>query len=78
MVWKKIKSGKGKMWSWTLYHQTDKKAKMKWKIEWEPTAACKKVWKKYGQVAKKHIRYSKVKPAIIIAHFPRVPRHRLI
>lgn len=78
MVWKKIKSGKGKMWSWTLYHQTDKKVKMPWKTEWVPTAACKKAWKKFGEVVDERPTYSKVKPLLIISRFPRVRGHTLI
>ena len=78
MVWKEIKSGKGKMWSWILYQQTDKKVKMPYRIDATPTNACDKAWKKFGKVAKKHSMYFKVKPLLIFSRFARIPGRTLI
>ena len=57
MVWKKIKSGKGEMWSYVIYESSDKESKNAYKTVWKPTAKCKKEWKKHGAVAKIHTKY---------------------
>ena len=57
MAWKKIKSGKGEMWSYTIYESDAKEAKNRYKTAWRPTAKCKKEWEKHGGIAKVHTQY---------------------
>ena len=60
--WTKIKSRKGSMWNTTYYETNNRKAKYIYKIVSVPTAACKKEWKKIGDIAKKTTKYSNTKP----------------
>ena len=59
MAWKKIKSGKGVMWSYIVYESDDRGAASQYKTVWKPTAKCKKEWEKHGGTAKVHTRYHK-------------------
>jgi hypothetical protein len=61
-LWKKIKSGSGKSWKYVAYERIAGSGGSNYKVEWTPTAACKKEWKKIGETPKKHTKYYKSRP----------------
>ena len=61
--WEETKSGGGLYWKWVEYERVDGGGINKYKVEWTPTAACKRRWKKAGEgTPKKHTQYFRKKP----------------